>query len=212
MSVVNVYREGVKYMRMKPWGLIIGCIALLCSCATLDIPGGDPYPFRANFSVRGTLNNRPLDLDGAVALTSSERAVAQIYGPMGMVLYTVAVESDRLTLRDIWGRDMAVYQAPVRDLFGLIAGVPPAVPYLYAFRNKVHYVWGYLEMDEHHLPREVLVHGKPELRVSFRGTYPTIELMIHYGFDTLTLNVAPRQGGRWGMEMRDSAPKERGPS
>ena len=187
-------------MRIISLVLITVCI-LVSGCATLGIYKKDVFPFRAEFSVQGMFEGMDISAEGAMLINSPERAVAQIYGPGGIAVYTIKLENGKAKITDSWDRDIRVVSMPVKDIAGLIAGVPPSGLRCTGKPSNgeitIKYLWGNVVLDKHRLPVEMNVKTKPGASAIFSRKSKGIDLMITRGSDTLILNIDAIEGGRW---------------
>lgn len=174
---------------------------LFAGCAHLEVPRQEIYPFRAEFTARGKVQDTDLNMHGAILLTSAESGTIQTYGPGGVATGTIDITADGLVIRDMWGREKDAVELPLHGIIGLVAGDIPHGAYLYKVRTeggmKVVYPWGLLYIDEAVLPREIHVSGEKSLDVGFTPSGRNIALEVSYGEDTLWISLLVSQGGRW---------------
>lgn len=186
---------------MKSFVWVTLCLVLLVGCAHLEGPGGEIYPFRAEFTARGTVQSSELSLQGAILLTSAETGIIQTYGPGGLATGTIDIAPGRLVIKDMWGRSTDTVELPLHGIIGLMAGDLPHSAYLYKMKAeggmKVVYPWGSLFIDEEVLPREVHVSGEKPLDVVMTPSGRSIDLVVNYGPDTLWISLLVIQGGGW---------------
>lgn len=178
--------------------------AVLGGCASLEVPPDSTYPFRASFTGSATVQGRALSFDGALAVNSPEQGFAQVYGPGGLVAYSVGITEGEVTIHDMWGRAVRQYAVPLDQFLGLVAGEPPDMRYLWRRsldgRTSVTYTWGTLVVDRNLLPHELHVKGDPPLDVRFVKRDNTITLLMNRGSDRLRLVLDVIRGGRWMQE------------
>lgn len=177
--------------------------AVLGGCASLEVPKDSTYPFRASFTGSATIQGRDVRFDGALAVNSPEQGFAQVYGPGGLVAYSVGITKGEVTIHDLWGRTIRQYSIPLDQFLGLVAGEPPDMRYLWRRSldglTSVTYTWGTLVVDRNLLPHELQVKGDPKLNVRFVQTDNTITLLMNRGSDRLRLVLDVIRGGRWMM-------------
>lgn len=176
-------------------------IVLLSGCASLRIPEEGAYPFRAAFSGSALVLGETIPFDGGLSIVAGDQGFAQIYGPGGLAAYTLDVKEGKVSLYDMWGKEIDQYSFPGEQFIGLIAGVPPGSRYLWK-RSRgngvlITYTWGNLLLDENNLPRELHIRGDPPLNVSFIRKSRTIALMMTRGSDKVELSLSVIEGGRW---------------
>ncbi|HON38221.1 MAG: hypothetical protein ACOX3E_10800 [Desulfomonilia bacterium] len=175
--------------------------AVLGGCASLEVPKDSTYPFRASFTGSATIQGRDVRFDGALAVNSPEQGFAQVYGPGGLVAYSVGITKGEVTIHDLWGRTIRQYSIPLDQFLGLVAGEPPDMRYLWRRSldglTSVTYTWGTLVVDRNLLPHELQVKGDPKLNVRFVQTDNTITLLMNRGSDRLRLVLDVIRGGRW---------------
>lgn len=175
--------------------------AVLCGCASLEVPPDSTYPFRASIAGSATIQGRDLSFDGALAVNSPEQGFAQVYGPGGVVAYSVGITESEVRIHDLWGRTLRQYSVPLDQFLGLVAGEPPDMRYLWkrslGGHTVVTYTWGTLVIDRNLLPHEIHVKGDPRLDVRFFQEGNTITLLMNRGSDRLRLVLDVIQGGRW---------------
>ncbi|HNY64552.1 MAG TPA: hypothetical protein PKM41_03885 [Deltaproteobacteria bacterium] len=180
---------------------ILFLVLLASGCASLKVPTEGSYPFRAEFQGRAQVNGEEVGFQGAMSIVSNRSGSAQIYGPLGLVLYTMDISDGKARLYNVWGTKIREYEFDYEEFMGLMAGIPPDTPYLWKRQLKqgmaVSYLWGRLVLDEHALPREVHVRSSPPVNASFTHDGKIITLMMDRGSDTLQLSMFVIQGGRW---------------
>lgn len=176
-------------------------VMLVAGCAHLEVDREDIYPFRAEFTARGTVRGSELNLSGAILLTSTESGTIQTYGPGGMATGAIDITAEGLVIRDMWGRETGTVDLPLSGIVGLVAGDIPRGAYVYKEKTvngvKVVYPWGSLYIDEAVLPREIHVSGDRPLEVGFAPLDRKVELTVTYGEDVLWITLLVSQGGRW---------------
>lgn len=186
-------------MRNAVWVLL--SVVLCSGCAHLEVPRQDLYPFRAEFSARGTVEGEDVSMHGAVILTSAEAGAVQTYGPGGMATGTLEITPDRLIMQDMWGRPAGGFDIPVSGLVGLLAGDVPTQAYLGRERmgdgTRVVYPWGVLCVDEAVLPRELRIPAETPLHVRFEPGAEDLRVEVRRGTDVLWIVFTVIQGGRW---------------
>jgi len=180
---------------------LITCMLIVSGCAHLEVPTEGAYPYRAEFVARGGIKGRSMDTAGAVYLTSSGTGVIQTYLGGGMPSHSIEILSDKLIIRDMWGREMDALELPVKGVAGLIAGDVPSQRYLYSCSipggTKVVYLWGTLHVDSSTLPMEVHVSGSVPLDLFFKPAGKNVTMEVRYGGDAVTVMLKILQGGRW---------------
>ena len=189
-------------MRMRKFqAVFVMWFAVLGGCASLEVPKDSTYPFRASFTGSATIQGRDVRFDGALAVNSPEQGFAQVYGPGGLVAYSVGITKGEVTIHDLWGRTIRQYSIPLDQFLGLVAGEPPDMRYLWRRSldglTSVTYTWGTLVVDRNLLPHELQVKGDPKLNVRFVQTDNTITLLMNRGSDRLRLVLDVIRGGRW---------------
>jgi len=189
-------------MRMRKFpAVFVLWFAVLGGCASLEVPKDSTYPFRASFTGSATIQGRDVRFDGALAVNSPEQGFAQVYGPGGLVAYSVGITKGEVTIHDLWGRTIRQYSIPLDQFLGLVAGEPPDMRYLWRRSldglTSVTYTWGTLVVDRNLLPHELQVKGDPKLNVRFVQTDNTITLLMNRGSDRLRLVLDVIRGGRW---------------
>ncbi|HQJ07484.1 MAG TPA: hypothetical protein PLF54_00675 [Deltaproteobacteria bacterium] len=187
-------------MRYVP-AVMLFFAALLTGCASLRVPSGGAYPFRASFDGSAFIQGQTIPLDGALSIPAEGRGFAQIYGPGGIAAFTLDITEDRARLYNLWGKQIDEYSFPGDQFIGLIAGIPPRSRYIWKRSadggSSVTYSWGNLLIDEDALPRELHVRSTPPLDVSFAGKGRTITLMMTRGSDKVGITLTVIEGGRW---------------
>ncbi len=176
---------------------------LLPGCASLKIPTEDVYPFRAAFEGRASVQGDDVGFTGAMSIVSRDHGYAQIYGPIGLPVYTIDISRGQMKIYDLWGKRIKQYSLPVEQFLSLIAGVPPDSPYLWSRTHDdgtsvTYYTWGNLRIDDELLPRELHIRGDPPADAVFSRNGRTIGLMMTHGSDTVDLSISVIEGGRWG--------------
>ncbi|MDT8273417.1 MAG: hypothetical protein RRA35_09525 [Desulfomonilia bacterium] len=187
---------------MRPLPAMLILVLLLSSgCAHLEVKEHEIYPFRAIFDVTGTVGGEVINTSGAMLITSRSSAIAQIYGPGGLAMYTAEISEGTLVLKDTWARVVHSSSVPVKDIVGVVAGDVPRGIYLRRTRAESHdlitYTWGKLLMDSLIRPRQVHVNTKPALEIHLTPAHPDLLLLIMRGSDTVLVSVAITEGGRW---------------
>ena len=179
-------------MRRKFPAVFVLWFAVLGGCASLEVPKDSTYPFRASFTGSATIQGRDVRFDGALAVNSPEQGFAQVYGPGGLVAYSVGITKGEVTIHDLWGRTIRQYSIPLDQFLGLVAGEPPDMRYLWRRSldglTSVTYTWGTLVVDRNLLPHELQVKGDPKLNVRFVQTDNTITLLMNRGSDDYGLS------------------------
>jgi hypothetical protein len=201
-----VYRPGMKLL----YPLIIFMICFMTGCATVKIEQKNVFPFRAEFGIKGNTRNFRTDLNGAMLITSPESGISQIYGPGGIAVYTLKLDNGNARLTDTWDNEISSYMVPVKDIAGLLAGIPPSG--LRCTRKNengettLSYFWGDVILDKHLLPVEMNIKGEQKINAVFSRTSRGIDLMITWGSDNFNINIFAIEGGRWEdaeSEMQD---------
>lgn len=190
--------------------LIIFTICFMTGCATLKIEQKNVFPFRAEFEIKGNIQNTGTGLNGAMLITSRETGVSQIYGPGGIPVYTLKINDGNARLTDTWDREINGYKVPVKDIAGLLAGIPPS-GLRCAKKNEngetaVKYLWGDVILDKFLLPVEMNIKGEQKISAVFSRTAGGIDLMMTWGSDNFIINIFVIEGGRWKdaeSEMQD---------
>jgi hypothetical protein len=190
--------------------LIIFMICFLTGCATLKIEQKNVFPFRAEFEIKGNIQNTGTGLNGAMLITSPETGVSQIYGPGGIAVYTLKLDNGNARLTDTWDREINGYKVPVKDIAGLLAGIPPS-GLRCTKKNEngetaVKYLWGDVILDKFLLPVEMNIKGEQKISAVFSRTAGGIDLMMTWGSDNFIINIFVIEGGRWKdaeSEMQD---------
>lgn len=181
--------------------LIFFLICFISGCATVKIEQKNIFPFRAEFGIKGNLRNFGTDLNGAILIISPETGVSQIYGPGGIAVYTLKLENGNARLTDIWDREINGYRVPVKDIAGLLAGLPPS-GLRCAKKNEngeteLSYFWGDVILDKDILPVKIYIKGEQKISAVFSRTSGGIDLMIAWGTDNFIINIITIEGGRW---------------
>lgn len=181
---------------------IIMCFSLLASgCASLKLAEEGSYPFRAEFDGTALVKGEEVGFQGALSIVSRDQGSAQIYGPLGLVVYTLDISRGKASLYNVWGRKVREYEFPYEEFMGLVAGIPPDTPYVWKRSveggSSVTYLWGRLVLDEHGLPRQVHVKSSPPVDATFTRKNKIITLLMDHGSDKLELSMVVIEGGRW---------------
>ncbi len=201
-----VYRPPMKLV----CPIIIFAVCFITGCATVNIEQRDVFPFRAEFKIKGNTPMTGNDLNGAMLISSAESGISEIYGPGGIAAYVLKIDDGNASITDIWGREISSCNVPVKDIAGLLAGIPPS-----GLRCKkkdengetqLKYLWGDVLLDRHLLPVEVNIKGGQMIHADFSKTDGGIDLMIAWGSDNFIINISIIEGGRWQdaeSEMQD---------
>jgi hypothetical protein len=191
----------IKVKNMKKYLLLCLTVLILSGCASLHIPETGTYPFQASFKGTVSVNGEDIDFRGVLSLVSSDRGFAQIYGPMGIALYTADLSEGVVKIYDVWGREVRHYPFEHKEFLGLLAGVPPDLTYLWKKTmndsTRLTYLWGNILLDQDFLPREVHVKSDPVINAFFEQKEGIITLMMNRGSDKLSLDMDVVHGGRW---------------
>jgi hypothetical protein len=189
---------------------IIVMICFVTGCATLKIEQKNNFPFRAEFVIKGSTRSSWTDLNGAMLITSPEAGISQIYGPGGIAAYTIKLDNGYARLSDTWDREIDSYTVPVKDIAGLLAGIPPSglrcTKKIENGETEISYFWGDVILDEHLLPVKMNIKGEQKIIAVFSRTTGGIDLMITWGSDNFIINIFTIEGGRWKdaeSEMQD---------
>jgi hypothetical protein len=190
--------------------LIFFLICFISGCATVNIEQKNVFPFRAEFEIKGNIQNTGTGLNGAMLITSPETGVSQIYGPGGIPVYTLKLDNGNARLSDTWDREINGYKVPVKDIAGLLAGIPPS-GLRCTKKNEngetaVKYLWGDVILDKFLLPVEINIKGEQKISAVFSRTAGGIDLMMTWGSDNFIINIFVIEGGRWKdaeSEMQD---------
>ena len=190
--------------------LIFFLICFISGCATVNIEQKNVFPFRAEFGIKGNTRNFGTDLNGAMLISSTESGVLQLYGPVGIAVYTLKLDNGKARLTDTWDREINGYKVPVKDIAGLLAGIPPS-GLRCTKKNEngetaISYFWGDVILDKYLLPVEMNIKGEQKINALFSRTAGGIELMITWGTDNFIINIFTIEGGRWKdaeSEMQD---------
>jgi hypothetical protein len=190
--------------------LIIFMICFMTGCATVKIEQKNIFPFRAEFEIKGNIQKIETSLNGAMLITSPETGVSQIYGPGGIAVYTLKLDDGNARLTDTWDREINGYKVPVKDIAGLLAGIPPS-GLRCTKKNEngetaVKYLWGDVILDKFLLPVEMNIKGEQKISAVFSRTAGGIDLMMTWGSDNFIINIFVIEGGRWKdaeSEMQD---------
>ncbi|HDP24342.1 MAG TPA: hypothetical protein ENN34_02755 [Deltaproteobacteria bacterium] len=181
--------------------MLILVLLLSSGCAHLEVTEHEIYPFRAVFDVKGVIDGEEINTTGALLVTSRSSAIAQIYGPGGLAIYTTEISEGTLVLKDTWARVVHSSSVPVKDIVGVIAGDVPRGVYLRRTRAEsrdlITYPWGKLLVDSLMRPRQVHLKTTPALEIHLTPGYPDLLLLIMRGSDTVLVSMAITQGGRW---------------
>ena len=181
--------------------VLLLALLLASGCASLKVPVEGSYPFRARFDGTALVKGEAVSFEGALSIVSRDRGSAQIYGPLGLVLYTLDISEGKVSIYNVWGKKVREYLYPCEAFMGLMAGIPPDTPYLWRRRleegSSLTYLWGRLTLDEEELPRRVHVKSTPPVDASFTQQGRIITLLMDHGSDKLELSMVVIQGGRW---------------
>lgn len=184
---------------------------MVSGCASLKVPVEGSYPFRAEFDGSVLVKGEEVSFEGALSIVSRDKGYAQVYGPLGLVLYTMDISGGKARLYNVWGKKVRDYDFPYEEFMGLMAGIPPDTPYLWKRSveggSSVTYYWGRLVLDENALPRTVHVKSSPPVDAAFTREKKIIKLMMDHGSDKLELSMVVIEGGRW---LQRSVPSEEG--
>jgi hypothetical protein len=187
-------------MRHAP-GILLAILLLTAGCASLKVPTEGSYPFRARFDGTALVKGEEVSFQGALSVVSRDKASAQIYGPLGLVLFTMDIDGGRARLYNVWGRMVNEYDFPYDEFVGIVAGIPPDTPYLWMRSTgegaSVKYLWGSILLDGADLPRQVHVQSSPPVDAVFTRDNKIITLMMEHGSDKLKLSMDVIEGGRW---------------
>jgi hypothetical protein len=191
--------------------VILVFLLMVSGCASLRVPEAGSYPFRAEFDGNALVKGEEVSFQGALSIVSRDKGFAQIYGPLGLVIYTMDISDGKARLYNLLGKKVREYDFPYEEFMGLIAGIPPDTPYLWKRSveggSSVTYYWGRLVLDESALPRQVHVKSSPPVEASFTQGNKIIKLMMDHGSDKLELSMVVIEGGRW---LKRSAVNEEG--
>jgi hypothetical protein len=181
--------------------LILAFLLLASGCASLKVSTEGSYPFRAEFDGSALVKGEEVTFEGALSIVSRDKCFAQIYGPLGLVIYTMDISDGKARLYNVWGTRVREYDFPYDEFMGLIAGIPPDSPYLWKRSveggSSVTYYWGRLGLDDDALPMQVHVKSSPPVDASFTRSDKIIKLMMNHGSDKLELSMVVIEGGRW---------------
>ena len=181
--------------------VLLLALLLASGCASLKVPAEGSYPFRARFDGTAKVKGEEVSFEGALSIVSRDRGSAQIYGPLGLVLYTLDIAEGKVSVYNVWGKKVREYLFPCEAFMGLMAGIPPDTPYLWRRRleegSSLTYLWGRLTLDGEDLPRLVHVKSTPPVDASFKQQGRIITLLMDHGSDKLELSMVVIQGGRW---------------
>jgi hypothetical protein len=173
--------------------------AVVSGCASLPPSPQTCYPFRAAFEARMGQDEGLKSMAGALLLESSDRGLAQAYGPMGLASGTVRIADGRLSLEDVWGQSLGDSELPLRDLPGLLAGDLPRRGLISSRRQadgrRLRYVWGLIWLDAAGRPARIAVGSDTDLwlesaagRLAVRGCVAGLDL---------ELDLEVLEGGCW---------------
>jgi len=177
--------------------------SLLCltACASVQIDKKGAFPFRAAFEIEGTVEGKPLGFSGALLADSADNAVAQIYGPGGIAVYTVRINGRSISVTDSWNAPVMDFKLPINGIAGIFAGIAPSgFKYSKNISNeckKVSYIWGYVILDAESMPLQMRINDKEPVKADFRTSSGGIDLMIERGSDNFVLHINVIEGGRW---------------
>lgn len=181
--------------------VILFSLLMVSGCASLKVPVEGSYPFRAEFDGNAVVKGEEVSFQGALSIVSRDKGFAQIYGPLGLVIYTMDISDGKARLFNVWGKKVREYDFPYEQFMGLVAGIPPDTPYLWKRSvdggSSVTYLWGRLVLDGNALPRLVHVKSSPPVDASFSQDNKIIKLMMGHGSDKLELSMFVIEGGRW---------------
>lgn len=181
--------------------IMISVICFMTGCATVNIEQKNVFPFRAEFKIKGNIVSQGSDLNGAMLISSAESGISELYGPGGIAVYILKLADGNARLTDTWGHEIGRYNVPVKDIAGLIAGIPPS-----GLRCKkknemgetqLKYLWGDVMLDKDLLPVELNIKGRQKINAFFSKTASGIDLMIAWGSDNFIINISVIEGGRW---------------
>lgn len=182
-------------------GVLLLFIVLMAGCASLRVPTEGSYPFRASFDGTALVKGDEVGFQGALDIVSRDKGTAQIYGPLGLVLYTMDIAGGKARLYNVWGKKVKEYDFPYAEFMGVMAGIPPDSRYLWKRSapggSSVSYLWGSMLIDENYLPKEIHVKSSPPVDASFSQKGKIITLMMDHGSDKLELSMDVIEGGRW---------------
>lgn len=188
-------------MTKRVCAVLIPALLLASGCASLKVPTEGSYPFRARFEGTALVKGEEVRFEGALSIVSRDRGSAQVYGPLGLVLYSLDIAEGKASLYDVWGKKVREYRFPYEKFMGLMAGIPPDTPYLWRsgldHGSSLTYLWGSLTLDEEELPRQVHVKSSPPVDASFTRNGRIITLLMNHGSDKLELSMVVIQGGKW---------------
>ena len=195
--LIMVYRPHMKHF----YPIMIFAICFMTGCATVNIEQKKIFPFRAEFVIKGNVVNSGNEFNGAMLISSAESGISELYGPGGIAVYILKLDDGNAKLTDTWGREIGSYDVPVKDIAGLLAGIPPSG--LRCKKNnekgeiKLKYLWGDVLLDKHLLPVEVNIKGGQKINAIFSKNAGGIDLMIAWGSDNFIINISVIEGGRW---------------
>lgn len=187
---------------MKPiCHIIIFAVCFMTGCATVNIEQKNIFPFRAEFKIKKNIITSGNDLNGAMLISSPESGISELYGPGGIAVYILKLDEGNARLTDTWGRELGIYNVPVKDIAGLLAGIPPS-GLRYKKKNEngetqLKYLWGDVLLNRQLLPVEVNIKGRQKIHADFSKTVDGIDLMIAWGSDNFIINISIIEGGRW---------------
>jgi hypothetical protein len=192
-----VYRHYMKHYHP----IMIFAVFFMTGCATVNIEQKNIFPFRAEFEIKKSFINSGNDLNGAMLISSPESLISEVYGPGGIAVYIVKIEDGNARITDTWGREIGNYNVPVKDIAGLLAGIPPSglrcKKKIANGGTQLKYLWGDVLLDKNLLPVEVNIKGGQKINAVFSKTSGGIVLMIARGSDNFVVNISVIEGGRW---------------
>lgn len=181
--------------------IMISAVFFMTGCATVNIEQKNVFPFRAEFEIKRSLITSGNDLNGAMLISSPESGISEVYGPGGIAVYILKIDDGNARITDTWGRDIDSCNVPVKDIAGLLAGIPPSgLRCEKKSKNgetRLKYLWGDVLLDRHLLPVEVNIKGGRKINAVFSRTASGIDLMIAWGSDNFIINISIIEGGRW---------------
>jgi len=192
-----VYRPHMKHF----YPIMIFAVFFMTGCATVNIEQKKVFPFRAEFEIKGNVINSGTGLNGAMLISSPESGISEVYGPGGIAAYILKIDDGNARITDTWGHEIDSCNVPVKDIAGLIAGIPPS-GLRCARKNKngetwLKYLWGDVLLDRHLLPVEVNIKSARKINAVFSKSAGGIDLMITWGSDNFIINISIIEGGRW---------------
>lgn len=192
-----VYTSGMRIF--CPFIVII--TILISGCATVSVGERNVFPFRAGFVAKGIFNGTETELNGAMLITSPDKGVFQVYGPGGIAVYVLKIDGGTAILTDTWGRKTGDYNIHVKNMAGLLAGVPPSglrcSTKAEGDGTVLKYLWGDVTLDRNGLPELMSLKGEQNVKAVFSKRSGGIDLMIGWGSDNFTANITVIEGGRW---------------